>query len=69
MQNREGKSKINWKSILSRNEMWCAADNPNYMCHMCTKGFLDLNFKQLLTKYQIFKKLPQISHIHKNHNF
>ena len=25
--------------------------------------------KQLLTKYQIFKKLPQISHIHKNCNF
>ena len=24
--------------------------------------------KQLLTKYQIFMKLPQISHIHKNHN-
>ena len=25
--------------------------------------------KQFLTKYQIFKKLPQISHIHKNRNF
>ena len=24
---------------------------------------------QLMTKYQIFKKLPQILHIHKNHNF
>ena len=24
--------------------------------------------KQLLTKYQKFTKLPQISHIHKNHN-
>ena len=24
---------------------------------------------QLSTKYQIFKKLPQISHIHKNRNF
>ena len=22
-----------------------------------------------MTKYQIFKKLPQILHIHKNHNF
>ena len=25
--------------------------------------------KQLLTKYQIFTKLPEISHIHKNYNF
>ena len=25
--------------------------------------------KQLLTKYKIFPKLPQISHIHKNRNF
>ena len=25
--------------------------------------------KQLLTKYQIFTKLPQISHIHTNHYF
>ena len=25
--------------------------------------------KQLLTKYQIFTKLPQISHIHRNRNF
>ena len=25
--------------------------------------------KQLFTKYQFLMKLPQISHIHKNHNF
>ena len=25
--------------------------------------------KHLLIKYQIFMKLPQISHIHNNHNF
>ena len=25
--------------------------------------------KQLLTKYRFFTKLPQISHIRKNHNF
>ena len=44
--------------------MWCVTDNHNYMCHMCAKGFLDSNFdfKQLLSKYQIFTKLPQISH-------
>ena len=29
---------------LSGNEMWCAADNYNYMCHIYVKGFLDLNF-------------------------
>ena len=27
------------------------------------------SIKQLLTKYQIFKILPQISHFHKNRNF
>ena len=31
----------NW---LIRNEMWCVADNYNYMCHVCVKGFLDSNF-------------------------
>ena len=24
--------------------MWCAADNHNYMCYICAKGFLDSNF-------------------------
>ena len=31
---------------LSRNEIWCAADNYNYMCQICAQGFLDLNFNQ-----------------------
>ena len=31
---------------LSRNKMWCAADNHNYMCHICAKGILDSNFNQ-----------------------
>ena len=40
------------------------------MCHICAKGFLDLNFSEavidkILTKYQFFTKLPQISHNHK----
>ena len=26
---------------LSRNEMWFAADNHNYVCHKCAKEFLD----------------------------
>ena len=29
---------------LSKNEMWCAADNHNNTCHTCAKGFLDSNF-------------------------
>ena len=31
----------NW---LSRNEIWFPADNHNYMCYICAKGFLDSNF-------------------------
>ena len=50
--------------------MLCAANNYNYMGHLCLKKNSVSNLiKQLLTKYQIFKKLPQILHIHKNHNF
>ena len=29
---------------LSWNEMCCAADNYNYICHKCAKEFLDWNF-------------------------
>ena len=29
---------------LSLNQMCCAADNHNYMCHTCAKEFLDSNF-------------------------
>ena len=55
---------------LCRNEMWRAAHNHNYMCHICANGFLDSNFKQLLIKKnQVFTKLPKISHIHKNRIF
>ena len=44
---------------LGKNKMRCMADNHNYMCHICAKRFLELDLmKQLLTKYQIFKKLP-----------
>ena len=49
--------------------MWFVADIHNDMCDICTtKDFLDSNFKQLFTKYPIFTKLSQISHIHKNCN-
>ena len=49
---------------LSWNEMCCAADHNNYMCHI-----IRTSIKQLLTKYQIFRKLPQIPHIHINRYF
>ena len=29
---------------LGRNEIWCAEDYHNYMCHLCAKGFLDSHF-------------------------
>ena len=52
---------------LSWNEMCCASDNHNYnVSHMCKRIF---KFEQLLTKYQIFTILPQISHFYKNRNF
>ena len=31
---------------LSTKQVWFAADNHNYMCHMCAKEFLDSNFKK-----------------------
>ena len=56
---------------FSLNEMCCASDNHNYMCHTRAKDFflIRASIKQLLTKYQIFKILPQISHFHKYRNF
>ena len=56
---------------LSWNKMFCASDNHNYMCHTCAKDFFKIwaSIKQLLTKYQIFTILPQISHFHNNRNF
>ena len=29
---------------LSRNEIRCAAENHNNVCHICAKELLDLNF-------------------------
>ena len=61
------------KNRWSRNEMRCASDNHNNMCH--TGAYVQKNFKirtsieQLFTKKQFLTKLSQISHIHKNHNF
>ena len=33
---------------LSRNEIWCAADNHNYMCHIFAKGFLNSKFNEVV---------------------
>ena len=62
--------------------MECAADNYNYICHICAKEILDMNFDQAVIdqkkkkqnknkkqkQKQIFTKLPQISRVHNNHN-
>ena len=43
---------------LRKNETWGAADNYNYMCHICVKGFLDSNFNQaVIDKILIFHKI------------
>ena len=49
---------------FNRNETWCSADDHNYMCHLCVKGILDLNFNYaVIDKTSNFHKilLPQIS--------
>ena len=59
----------NW---LSWNEICCASDNHNYcicVTHVQKNFQIWASIKQLLTKYQIFTKLPQIPHIHINRNF
>ena len=44
---------------ISWNEMCCAADNYNYMCHPCAKEFWDSNFnKAVIDKISHFPKLP-----------
>ena len=51
---------------LSRNKMWHVAEITIICVTYVQKDFKILTLiKQLLTKYQIFTKLPQISHSHK----
>ena len=51
---------------LSRNEMCYAVENTIICVTYVQKNFEIQTFiKQLLTKYQILTKLPEISHIHK----
>ena len=43
---------------LRRNEIWCAADNHNYMSNVCAKGFLDSNFnKAVIDKISNFQEI------------
>ena len=52
-----------------RNEISCAADNHNYMCHICAKGFLDSDFNEaVIDKISNFHEIAQILQIHKNRN-
>ena len=38
--------------------MWCAADNCNYMCHMCAKGVLESNFNlAVMNKISNFQEI------------
>ena len=45
--------------LLRRNEMWCASDNHNNMCHICVKERLDSNFNEaVIKKIPIFNEIP-----------
>ena len=38
--------------------MWCAEDNYSYMCQICAKGLLDLNFNEaVIDKVSIFHEI------------
>ena len=53
-----------------RNEIYFAKDNHSYTCHIIGQEFKIWTLtKQKLTRYQIFKKLPQILQIRKNRYF
>ena len=57
----KGKYVLNWKIDSVENEMWCAADNHNYMCHNSVqKNFLDwqnIKFSRNGHKFHIFTKI------------
>ena len=43
---------------LSKNEMWCVADNHNASCHTCAKGLLDWNFNcAVINKISVFHEI------------
>ena len=48
--------------------MCCAADNHNYICHICAKEFLDLNFNYaVIDKISNFHEIaPNSTYSHKS---
>ena len=59
---------------LSWNEMFCASDNHNYMCHTCAKEFLNssfelssywqnIKFSRYCPKFHIFTKIVIFKYI------
>ena len=57
------------ENLLGRNKIWSAKNNTVIMCHICAKDiFIQTLINQFITTYQYLKKLPQISHIHRNRN-
>ena len=54
---------------LSRNKTLWVADNYNYMCHICAKGFLNSNFNQaFIDKISNFHKIALYSTFSQNIN-
>ena len=49
---------------LSRNEMWCAVGNHDYMSLICAKGLLDSNFN-----YAVIDKISNFQEIAPNFTF
>ena len=48
--------------------MWCAADNYNYVCHICAKRFLYSNFNlAVIDKISNLHKIAPKIHIYKYH--
>ena len=46
------------KNRLSRNEMWCASDNHNNMCHICAKELKDSNLNYaVIARISIFNEI------------
>ena len=69
------KRNLNTKWLLLQNDQnadttLLHSHDELYVSHVCKRIFkIQALIKQLLTKYQIFKILPQISHFHKYRNF
>ena len=50
--------------------MWCAADNHNYVCHICAKGILDLIFHEaVIDKISNFHEIAPNFKYSQNHIF